>query len=245
EESATGRSWEGPECGPGLDFAESYGPTLDYRDWYNPGLGGECRDVSLRLDSEFDCGEDPSMEVEEVLYGHSPSVSNTASADYHSDEPLVPKVPLKASCRAHHSEASKLPHVMFRETSPSSEETPSTRAHSLGTHATVPKLHSSKKEAIPVPTPERGKVAGMPPKMGAQKSLPHKSARGDPPQEGWTSAQLVVCASHFVPLSVSAFICQCFCPCVCCHPGPCPCPLCPAHAGPCQVTWSSGFRNIG
>ncbi|KAK1788792.1 hypothetical protein P4O66_002598 [Electrophorus voltai] len=35
EESATGRSWEGPECGPGLDSAESYGLTPDYRDWYN------------------------------------------------------------------------------------------------------------------------------------------------------------------------------------------------------------------
>ncbi|KAK1805718.1 hypothetical protein P4O66_001982 [Electrophorus voltai] len=123
------------------------------------------------------------MEVEELLYGDSPSVSDTASADYQSDGPLVPKVPSKAPSRARRSEASKLPRVTFRAVSPSSqEETPSSRAHTLGTREPVPEPRRGKKEATPVPTPETGKVAGAPPETGAQKSPPPKLARGDPPQ---------------------------------------------------------------
>ncbi|KAK1791062.1 hypothetical protein P4O66_002106 [Electrophorus voltai] len=81
--------------------------SMDYVD-YERNM--ENSDVSLRSDSEFDRGEDPLMEVEEVLYGDSPSVSDTASADYKSDEPLVPKGSPKAPPRARHSEASKLHH---------------------------------------------------------------------------------------------------------------------------------------
>ncbi|KAK1795765.1 hypothetical protein P4O66_008830 [Electrophorus voltai] len=93
--------------------------------------------------------------------------SHTTSADYQCDEPLAPKVPPKAPPRAHRSEASKLPHVTFREVLPSSdEETPSTRAHSLGNHAPVPKPFRGMKEATPVPTPEAGKVAGVSPESG-------------------------------------------------------------------------------
>ncbi|KAK1796349.1 hypothetical protein P4O66_009407 [Electrophorus voltai] len=77
------------EYGPGSDSAESYRPQPDYEDWhtevdsagsydhymdFHEGLAdygeyGVCSDVSLRSDSRLDYGADPSMEVEEILYG--------------------------------------------------------------------------------------------------------------------------------------------------------------------------------
>ncbi|KAK1802677.1 hypothetical protein P4O66_004311 [Electrophorus voltai] len=150
---------------------------------------GECGDVSLQKDSELDRGEDPVTEVEEVLRRDPPSVSDTATADY-SDKPVAPKIPPKALPRACHSEASKLCHVAFREALPlSGEDTPFLRACSPKTHVLVPKPRRGKKEATPVPSPETGKVAGVPPDMGAQKSTPPKSVRGNPPHVGRTSAQ--------------------------------------------------------
>ncbi|KAK1805735.1 hypothetical protein P4O66_001999 [Electrophorus voltai] len=68
----------------------SYRPTSDYRDWENS-------DVSVQLDAEFDCVEDPSREVEEVLHKDSPSVMNTASAESKSNVPPSPKAPSRVS----------------------------------------------------------------------------------------------------------------------------------------------------
>ncbi|KAK1804260.1 hypothetical protein P4O66_020303, partial [Electrophorus voltai] len=38
EHSAPGEFLWGPECGPGLDSAESYRPLSDYRNWYDDQL---------------------------------------------------------------------------------------------------------------------------------------------------------------------------------------------------------------
>ncbi|KAK1789158.1 hypothetical protein P4O66_015102 [Electrophorus voltai] len=68
---------------PYMDFHKGYTDYGDYR---------ECSDVSLRSDLGFDYGEDPSMEVEKVLYGDT-NVSDAESADSESDEPLALKIP--------------------------------------------------------------------------------------------------------------------------------------------------------
>ncbi|KAK1806104.1 hypothetical protein P4O66_012815 [Electrophorus voltai] len=104
EERRGGGHWTilgGPEYGPGSDPAESYGPQPDYEnrhsevdsagsydpymDYYKGyadyGDYGECRAISLRLDLGFDYVEDPSMEVEEVLYGDPPNFSDVESVD--------------------------------------------------------------------------------------------------------------------------------------------------------------------
>ncbi|XP_035390611.1 uncharacterized protein LOC113589841 [Electrophorus electricus] len=81
-------------------------------------------------------------------------------------------VPPKAPSRVHHSEASKVPRVTFREAlALSEEETFSTSVRSLQTRVPVPKPHRGKKKATPVPTPETGKVVGVPPEMDPPKNV--------------------------------------------------------------------------
>ncbi|KAK1806980.1 hypothetical protein P4O66_005461, partial [Electrophorus voltai] len=70
-----------------LDSAESCEPYMDYYEGYAEyGEREEYSDISLRSDLGSDYAEDPSMEVEEVLYGDSPtdidapSVSGTYEA---------------------------------------------------------------------------------------------------------------------------------------------------------------------
>ncbi|KAK1783924.1 hypothetical protein P4O66_023102, partial [Electrophorus voltai] len=93
-ESISGGFWGGPGGGPGSDAAESCLPSLDYRDPYDydyqyPGSDSagsyypptdyqedyedysrseEYVDVGLRSDTESDCSEDPSVEVEEARH---------------------------------------------------------------------------------------------------------------------------------------------------------------------------------
>ncbi|KAK1792978.1 hypothetical protein P4O66_001696 [Electrophorus voltai] len=115
EEEAAGRFWGGPEYGPGSDSEESYRPQPDSEDWHTEvnstgsydqymdfyegyadhGEFGECSNVSLRSDGGFDYGEDPSMEVEEVLYGDPLNGSDVASADSESDEAPARQIPPK------------------------------------------------------------------------------------------------------------------------------------------------------
>ncbi|KAK1795100.1 hypothetical protein P4O66_010283 [Electrophorus voltai] len=80
---------KGKKGDPYMDFYEGY---TDY------GGNGEC-DISLRSDLGFDYGEDLSMEVEEILYGDPPNISDVESADFESDEPPALKIPPKAPPR--------------------------------------------------------------------------------------------------------------------------------------------------
>ncbi|KAK1802029.1 hypothetical protein P4O66_004361 [Electrophorus voltai] len=119
-EEVTGRFSGGPEYGPVPDSAESYRPLPDSEDQYADSIGsynhfmdfregyadngeyGECSDVSLRSDGEFDYGEDRSMEVEEVLYGDSSNGNDVASVDSESDEAparqILSKAPPRKCC---------------------------------------------------------------------------------------------------------------------------------------------------
>ncbi|KAK1793495.1 hypothetical protein P4O66_011872, partial [Electrophorus voltai] len=137
----------------------------------------------------FNYGEDPSMKVEEVLYGDPPNGSDIASAHSEGDESpafqILPKAPPRKCCLG----ASKPSRAAQRGVTALEEETLSTRAYSPRTRALVPKPRRGKGEASPVPTPETGKATGAPPVMGARKSRPPKSTRGDPPQTGGTPAQ--------------------------------------------------------
>ncbi|KAK1792628.1 hypothetical protein P4O66_012565, partial [Electrophorus voltai] len=75
----------------------SYYPFKDYHKGYvDYERNREYSDISLRSDSEFDHGEDPLMEVEEVLHRDPSSGSDTEAADYKSEEPLAAKTPPKA-----------------------------------------------------------------------------------------------------------------------------------------------------
>ncbi|KAK1793797.1 hypothetical protein P4O66_001526 [Electrophorus voltai] len=172
----------------GEDSTGSYDPYMDYNEGYAEyGERGECSDVSLRTDSEFDRGEDPALEVEEVLHRGPPSVIDVESADSRSEEPPAPKRPPKAPPRRCRSGAGKLSRAVQREVTSFEEETHSTRAYSPGTCAPVPKPRRGKGEATPVLTPETGNVTGAPPEMGARTSQPSKSVRGDPPAAGLES----------------------------------------------------------
>ncbi|KAK1791998.1 hypothetical protein P4O66_001782 [Electrophorus voltai] len=190
-EEATGGFWEGPEYGPGSESVETYRPQQDYEDWNDPymdfsegyadyGDNGECSDVGLRSDLGSDYVEDPSMEVEEVLCGDPPNVSDVES----TDEPPAFKIPPKAPPKRYCSGASKPSRAAQREATAFEEETPPTRAYSPRTHAPDPKPRRGKWEAIPVPTPETGKATGATLVMDARKSPPPKLAKGDPPQAG-------------------------------------------------------------
>ncbi|KAK1794885.1 hypothetical protein P4O66_010087 [Electrophorus voltai] len=187
----------GPGYGPGSDSAESSRPQPDYGERYTEdqysevdsagsddpymdycegyadyGGNRECSDVSPRSDLPFDCVEDPSMEVEEGIYGHPLTDSDIEPAVIRIDAPLAPKIPPKApprSCRPGAGKPSRAAHI---EATSFEEETPSTKGHSPGTHAPVPKPSRGKKETTPVPTPEMGKVAGAPPETGQQKLAP-------------------------------------------------------------------------
>ncbi|KAK1804526.1 hypothetical protein P4O66_020534 [Electrophorus voltai] len=293
-EEATGGFWGGPEYGPGSDSAESNRPQPDYKDQYSEvdsagsydpymdycegyadyGGNRECSDVSLRSDLRFDYVEDPSMEMDEVLYGDPSNVIDADSADSRSDEPPARKRPPKAPPRRCCSGASKPFRAAQREVTSFKEETPSNRAHSPGTHAPVPKPRRGKDEVSLVLTPKTGKVTGAPPEMGVRKSPPPKSARGDPPQAGGTPTQPTTRGQarapagfsglfnsplcNFVPITVSVFIplciiaCTCLfvCPCVCCHLGLCPSPsvlltlACVSSLGPPASPLGVGFRAI-
>ncbi|KAK1800233.1 hypothetical protein P4O66_000278 [Electrophorus voltai] len=70
----------------------------------------------------------------------------------------------------------------YKEGQTSLGDTQPIRVYSPGTRAPVPKPHRGKGEASPVPTPKTGKATGVPPVVGARRSPPPKSARGDPPQ---------------------------------------------------------------
>ncbi|KAK1784671.1 hypothetical protein P4O66_003355 [Electrophorus voltai] len=179
-ESAPGTSWGCPECSIRSDSVESYRPSMDYQNWYDgdqfPGSDSaesyypywdyreeygdyeqseEYQDVSLRSDSEVDRLEDPVVEVEDALHEDSPSVTDTWSADSESDEPPASKArPPPKACR---TRVSELPHVTHREVAPSSEDTPSPKAHSPRARVPMRKPQGYKKEASPVPAPETGK----------------------------------------------------------------------------------------
>ncbi|KAK1798196.1 hypothetical protein P4O66_000688 [Electrophorus voltai] len=106
------------------DSAGFYYPPMDYHEGYaDYERNGVCSDVSMQMDLEFKRGEDPVMEVEEVLHKDPPAVSEPASADYRIDEPLDTKIPPKAPPRARCSEASKLSRVAFTERCPKQCET--------------------------------------------------------------------------------------------------------------------------
>ncbi|KAK1804780.1 hypothetical protein P4O66_003628 [Electrophorus voltai] len=116
-----------PEYGPGSDSKESYRPQPDYEDRHTEvdsagsynhfmdfhegyadyGEYRECSDVSLLSEVGFDYGEDPSMEVEEVLCGDPPNSSDMAAADFKSEEAPARQIPPKALPRRHCLEASK------------------------------------------------------------------------------------------------------------------------------------------
>ncbi|KAK1790257.1 hypothetical protein P4O66_014169, partial [Electrophorus voltai] len=100
-----------PEYGPGSDSAQSYRPQPDSEGWYaesydhymeiqegyvDYGEYGECSDVSLRSDVGFGYGEDPSMEVEELLYGDPSNGSDVESVDSESNEAPALQIPPKA-----------------------------------------------------------------------------------------------------------------------------------------------------
>ncbi|KAK1785527.1 hypothetical protein P4O66_018891, partial [Electrophorus voltai] len=257
----------GPVYGPGSDSAESYGdqPGYDNRhsevdstgsyDLYMDHPEGhaeygervEYSDVSLRSDMGSNYGEDPPMEVEEVLPGDSLADSDICSVVSRIDEP-----PARNS--------------LYQGIQP----------HTT-TRAPVPKPRRGKGEATPVPTPETSKVTGAPPEMGVRKSPPPKSRAAIPhrwvglqPRRrledtlGLLSACLDSLAVHYVVLHPSLSLCpppsycpsQSLCPplCLCLSVCPSPCllswslswslslsPLCPARAGPCRVACSSGF----
>ncbi|KAK1802928.1 hypothetical protein P4O66_021456, partial [Electrophorus voltai] len=130
-----------------VDFTGSYKPYIDFYEGYmDYGDNGECSNVSLRSDLGFDYGEDPSMEVEEVLSGHPPNISDVESADSKSDEPPALKIPPKAPPRRCRLGASKPSSAAQREATAFEEETPSTWAYSSGTR-------------VPVPKPRRGNVS--------------------------------------------------------------------------------------
>ncbi|KAK1802534.1 hypothetical protein P4O66_004189 [Electrophorus voltai] len=154
-----------------------YDPYLDYTDY---GGNGECRDVSLRSDLGFDCVEDPSMAVEEVVYGDPPTDSDVESAVSRSDEPPAPKIPIKAPSRRCRSGASKPSLAEHIAASSFENDTLSSRAHSLGTHTPLSKSRRGKKEATPVPIPEMGKAASAPPETAQQKlprgEIPHRQS---------------------------------------------------------------------
>ncbi|KAK1798664.1 hypothetical protein P4O66_006950 [Electrophorus voltai] len=195
-----------------------------------------------------DYAEAPPMEVEEVLHGDSPTDSDARSVISENDKPPAPtrwpKAPPRRYC--------------LGGTQP-------------GTLAPVPKTHRGRKEAIPMPTPETGKVASAPPVAEQKRLPPPKSARGDSPQVSWAAAQPttgeqpgalaglagltillndVVPVTLFVPVVLSPLVSV---P-VCCRFGACPSPLCLARAGSCQVVqspglavrhWSRGHGPIG
>ncbi|KAK1803159.1 hypothetical protein P4O66_021209 [Electrophorus voltai] len=141
------------------DSARFYDPTMDYHEGYvDSERKEEYSDISLQSYFESNREEDPSMEVEEVFYRDSLSVSDTADSE--SDEPPAPKAPPKAPPRVRHSGASKLPRVTCEEASSSSEEdTPPPKANSPRAHAPTPKPRKVNKAAAPMPAPETGKTA--------------------------------------------------------------------------------------
>ncbi|KAK1796493.1 hypothetical protein P4O66_009522, partial [Electrophorus voltai] len=163
----------------------------------------ECSNISLRSDLGFDYGEDPSMEVEEVLIGDPPIVNDVASADSKSDEPPALKILPKAPPKRYRSGVSKPSRAAQREATAFEEETPSTRAYSPRTHAPVPKPRRGKREATSVPTPETGKATGVPPVMGMLKSPPSKSVKGDSPQVVGTPVQPTTVGQAGTPAGIS------------------------------------------
>ncbi|KAK1788778.1 hypothetical protein P4O66_002587 [Electrophorus voltai] len=117
-----------------VDSAGSYDPYKDFHEGYaDYGDHWECSDVSLRLDLGFDYEEDLSMEVEEVLYGDPPNVSDTESADSKSDKPPPLKIPPKAPPRRCCWGVSKPSRAAQRGATALEEETFPTRAYSPGT----------------------------------------------------------------------------------------------------------------
>ncbi|KAK1792985.1 hypothetical protein P4O66_001701 [Electrophorus voltai] len=207
-ECATEGFWGGPECGPGLDSAESCRPESDYQDWYSddqcPELDSagtydaymdyqegyadredsrEYSDISFRSNSEFDHAGDPLMEVEEVLHKDPPSVMDNASAVCKSNEPLAPNTPPRVS----RSGASKLPHVNHRGAASSHQDTPLPKEHSPRAFVPMPKPCRGKKEASPVPATETGKTPPGQFALKPGKLLPPERSRGSPPQASQTS----------------------------------------------------------
>ncbi|KAK1804707.1 hypothetical protein P4O66_003563 [Electrophorus voltai] len=214
-EEATGGFLGSPEYGPQLDYEDrhlegdstgSYDSNMDYYEGYaDYGDNGECSNVSLWSDLGFNYGEDLSMEVEEVLYGDPPNISDVESADSKSDEPQALKILPKAPPRRCRLGASKPSRAAQREMTAFEEETSSTTAYSPGTCVSVPKPRRGKGEATPVPIPETGKATGGPPVTGARKQPPPKLAKGNPPQAGGTPAQPTT-GGQFVPVPVTVSI---------------------------------------
>ncbi|KAK1797756.1 hypothetical protein P4O66_008104 [Electrophorus voltai] len=211
-EEATGGFWGGPGYGPESDSEESYRPQPDYGERYvedqysevdsagsydpymdccegyaDYGGNRECSDVSLWSELGFDCVEDPSMEVEEVLYGDPPTDSDVEYAVSGSDEPPAPRIlalPRRGCCGA--SKPSRA--TSFKE------ETPSTRAHSPGARA-------------PVPKPRRGKVACAHPET---KVTTPQISEGQSPTDGFVPVPITLsvpvavwCPFVSVPVPVS------------------------------------------
>ncbi|KAK1788417.1 hypothetical protein P4O66_016849, partial [Electrophorus voltai] len=216
-----------------MDSAGSYDPYMDfYKGYADYGDNGECSDVSLWSDLGFDYGEEPPMEVEEVLCGDSPNVSDVESADYESDEPPALKIPPKALPRRCRSGASKLSRVAQSEVTAFEEESPFTRPYSPRTRAPVPKPRRGKEEATPVPAPETGRATGAPPvTLCSFVSVP---VTGSVPITLSVPVALSPFVSVPVPVSVSVPVSVIVL--IPVHP-----PHCPARAGPCRVAWSPGL----
>ncbi|KAK1793746.1 hypothetical protein P4O66_001481 [Electrophorus voltai] len=133
----------------GLDSEESYSPQPDYEDWHTEvdsavfynhymdfheghvdyGEYRECSDVSLRSDGGFDYGEDPSTEVEEVLYGDPSNGSDVASTDSENDETPARQISPKALPRRRCLGVSKPSRVVQRGAT-TLEDTQPTRVYS-------------------------------------------------------------------------------------------------------------------
>ncbi|KAK1793200.1 hypothetical protein P4O66_011601 [Electrophorus voltai] len=225
--------WSRPQPDYGEQYVEdqysagSKDPYMDYYEGYaDYGGRGECSDISLRLDLGFDYVEDLSMEVEEVLYGDPLTDSDVESVISRSDEPPAHRISLKTPSRRCRWRASKPSHAAHIEATSFEEETPSTTTHSPGAHAPLPKPCRGKKELTPMPIPKTGKVAGAPPEMGQQKLPPPKSARDNPPQAGWTSAQPATAGQPGALAGLPGLFTNPLCSFVTC---PCHC-ACPHHA---------------
>ncbi|KAK1790044.1 hypothetical protein P4O66_002355 [Electrophorus voltai] len=109
---------------------------------------------------------------------------------------------LKARC----ARVSELPHMTCREVaSSSSEDIPSSMAHSRRAPVPTHNPQRAKKEASPVPTLETGKTAGMLPGASSpvpEKPPPPKSAKANPPQASQTSTQPTTEGQGGVPVSL-------------------------------------------
>ncbi|KAK1801389.1 hypothetical protein P4O66_023065 [Electrophorus voltai] len=165
----------------------------DYKGCDDCGKKGEYSDISLRLNMGSDYVEVPLMEVEEVLHGDSQPDSDAQSVISENDEPPALMRQSRALSRRSHLGTSKPASTKHLEAASFQERTPFTRAHSPGTLAPVPKPRRGRKEAIPVPTPETGKVAGAPTVAGPQRLPPPKSARGDSLQVISGHSELIEC----------------------------------------------------